>query len=103
MKFLRAAREEELGEGKALRLILEGRPVALVKANGLFYAVDDTCTHERESLSAGFVDNFTIECPRHGAIFDLRSGKALTLPATKDLAAYPVKVENGEIFISMNE
>ncbi len=103
MKFLRAAREEELEEGKALKVILEGRPVALVKANGSFYAVDDTCTHERESLSAGYVENFTIECPRHGAVFDLRSGKALTLPATKDLVSYPVKVENGEVFISMNE
>lgn len=102
MSFRRAAAEGEIIAGSALRVVLEGRPIAVVKTiEGRLFAVADTCTHEQASLSEGFVENETIECPRHGATFSLETGEALTLPANSGLATYEVKVENGEILINI--
>ena len=101
MSFVKAAGLDELGEEAALQVVLDGKAIALVKSGGEIFAVDDTCTHEKESLAGGFIEEKTIECPRHGAMFDLKTGRALSLPATRDLNSYEVKVENGEIFVSI--
>ncbi|MBW7996344.1 MAG: non-heme iron oxygenase ferredoxin subunit [Candidatus Glassbacteria bacterium] len=102
MSFLRAAGDKEVKPGQALRVELDGRLIALVRtADGRLFAVDDTCTHEQESLSDGFVEEGWIECPRHGAQFDLESGRALTLPALEKLGTYEVKVEIGEIMVNI--
>ncbi|MFH1071623.1 MAG: non-heme iron oxygenase ferredoxin subunit [Candidatus Glassbacteria bacterium] len=104
MSFVRAAAEGEVARGTALRVVIAGRPVAVVRtAEGRLFAVDDTCTHEEASLSGGFVEGNTIECPHHGATFDLETGRALTLPATSGLRTYEVKVEKGEILINFIE
>ena len=101
MSFVKAADYDHLDEEAAIRVVLAGKAIALVKSGGAVYAVDDTCTHEKESLSGGFIDENTIECPRHGAMFDLKTGRVLSLPATRDLTTYEVKVENGEILVSI--
>ena len=102
MSFVRVALEEEITPEAAMRVTCGGRAIALVRiAGGELYAVDDTCTHEEASLAEGLVEGSTIECPRHGARFDLASGEAITLPAVGSLRTYQVKVENGEILVNI--
>ena len=103
MKYLEAAEEAALTRQKLLRVEAGRRKIALVKTDEGVFAVDDTCTHEDASLTEGFVEEATIECPRHGAVFDLKSGKALSLPATADLGCYPVRLAGGKILIGINE
>lgn len=81
------------------------RLVALIHAVGHFYALDDICTHDGGPLSDGPVDaaRCTIACPRHGAKFDLHTGAALTMPATKPTRAHEVKVEGGQVFIRLRD
>jgi 3-phenylpropionate/trans-cinnamate dioxygenase ferredoxin subunit len=67
--------------------------------DGTYYAIEDRCSHDDGPLCEGDREGFEIECPRHGAHFDLRTGKALTLPATEDVDTYPVVVRQGEIFV----
>ena len=94
---------EDLKPGKALRLVISGHPIALIKAkNGALYALDDKCSHGEISLSEGFVDNETIECWAHGAKFSLTTGEALTLPAFEPVAVYEVIIDNGDIFLEID-
>ena len=75
----------------------------VVHLGGEFYCLDDICTHDGGPLSDGELHERTIACPRHGAKFDLKTGEALTMPATQPTAAHEVKVENGEVFVRLNE
>ena len=77
------------GEMRALRV--GDREVLLVHLGDAFYAVDDTCTHGSCSLGDGWLEDGVVECPCHGATFDVRTGAVLTLPATKSLRVYPVR------------
>ena len=66
--------------------------IAVYNIDGALYAVEDTCTHDGGELAGGEVFGFEVECPRHGARFDLRTGSALTLPAYLPVESYPVRV-----------
>lgn len=88
-----------------LRLVEIGdRRVCLARSEeGELFAIDDTCTHEEESLSDGWVDGSCVECPAHNAIFDLRTGEALELPATEPVTTYAVAIEDGEVYVVVND
>ncbi|MBN2288735.1 MAG: non-heme iron oxygenase ferredoxin subunit [Candidatus Glassbacteria bacterium] len=101
MKYLRVSKASALSEGAPLAVEAGGKAILLVRAGGDIYAVDETCTHEEASLAGGFLEGTTIECPRHGAVFDLKSGHALTLPAYRDLASYPVRLEGEDILVGL--
>jgi 3-phenylpropionate/trans-cinnamate dioxygenase ferredoxin subunit len=75
--------------------------VAVFNIGGEFYAIEDVCTHDGEELTGGPVDGDQIVCPRHGARFCLRTGKALTPPAYEDLPTYPVRVRDGRIEVAV--
>jgi len=66
-----------------------------------FTAIDDTCTHDDGPLADGWLEGTAIECPRHGARFDVRTGKVLALPAAVPINTYPVKVEGNEIKVKV--
>jgi 3-phenylpropionate/trans-cinnamate dioxygenase ferredoxin component len=66
-----------------------------------FFATDGLCTHESVHLCDGFVMDHTIECPKHNAQFDYRTGRVLALPACIDLKTYRTKVENGRVFLEI--
>lgn len=68
-----------------------------------WYAIDDVCTHDGGPLGEGELLGYEIECPRHGAHFDVRTGEALTLPATRPVNAYRVRVEDGQVFVELPE
>jgi len=78
-----------------------GKRISVAKVNGNFFAFDDTCTHQSCSLSEGFLEDDSVECPCHGALFDIKSGTVLRLPATVAITTYPVKVENDAILVEV--
>src|SRR5688572_14870950 len=84
-------------------LEVEDRIVVLFHVGGQYFCIDDICTHDGGPLSEGKLDNYAIACPRHGAKFDIRTGKALTMPATVDTAAHEVKVEGDNILVRLCE
>jgi nitrite reductase/ring-hydroxylating ferredoxin subunit len=79
-----------------------GKSIAIFLLSDGFFALNNVCSHEEALLSEGEIDDDTIECPLHGAIFDIRTGKNLSLPAVLPVKSYPVKIENGEIMVHVD-
>jgi len=93
----------DLAEGAALRVVLDGRPVALVRFGDEVHAIDDTCSHAEVSLAEGEVDTeeCALECWKHGSLFDLRTGEALTLPAIKPVAVHAAAIDGDNVFVTL--
>jgi len=72
--------------------------IAVFNIDGALYAVEDICTHDGGVLAGGPVEGFEVECPRHGAKFDLRTGEALCAPAYVPIAKFPVRIEDGQVW-----
>jgi len=72
--------------------------IAVFNIEGTLYAIEDVCTHDGGELASGELHGAEIECPRHGARFDVRSGAVLSPPAYEPVAKFPVKVEDGTVF-----
>ena len=102
-EFVPVAKTSEIADPGRLLLEVEDRIVVLLKVGGEYFCLDDVCTHDGGPLSDGRLDDHTIACPRHGAKFDIRTGQALTMPATVDTAAHEVKVEGGQILVRLCE
>ncbi len=94
---------DELAPGEFRRLEGDHQPVAVINVDGKFFAIDDTCTHEKYALSEGWIEGDTVECALHMAKFCIRTGKALCLPATRDVASHPVEVLDGEVWVTINQ
>lgn len=96
---------DSIDPGSARKVEIAGRAIALVRIDDDVYAIGDTCSHEDFSLSEGFVeaDECAIECDRHGALFDLRTGDALTLPAVRAVPRYDVEVVDGRVLLSIDD
>jgi metal-sulfur cluster biosynthetic enzyme/nitrite reductase/ring-hydroxylating ferredoxin subunit len=101
--FVRVAKTSDLSDPGQLLLEVDERIVVLFRAGGQFFCLDDVCTHDGGPLSEGKLADHAIACPRHGAKFDIRTGKALTMPATVDTAAHEVKVEGDDILVRICE
>lgn len=100
MAAIKICAEDDLEVGAAVRVVIDGLPIALVKDSaGAVHAIGDTCTHGDISLSEGFVEDGTLECWAHGSKFSLETGKPLTLPAYEPVPVYPVTIVDGEVFI----
>lgn len=82
---------------------VDDRFVLVTLIDGEVYCIDDVCTHDGGTLGEGEVDGNCISCPRHGAKFDLRSGDALTMPATEPTCSHDVKVEEGKIMVQLRD
>lgn len=95
--------EVPVGRGRAFTIA--GRRIAIFRvAEGEVYAIDDRCSHDEASLSEGDVDldELCVECPMHGSLFDLRTGKPRTLPAFTPVATYCSEVRDGRIFVEFS-
>lgn len=99
--FVRVARVTDVPDPGRKLVEVDEHLVLLIHAAGQFYALDDVCTHDGGPLGEGPLEGHTITCPRHGARFDIRTGKALSMPATKPTAVHDVRVENGEVFVRL--
>jgi 3-phenylpropionate/trans-cinnamate dioxygenase ferredoxin subunit len=101
-EWIKVARVSDLPDPGKQTLEVQETLVVLVHLNGRFYCIDDVCTHDGGPLGDGPLDGHQIVCPRHGARFDVRTGKVVCMPATEDIMAHEVKVENGEVFVRLN-
>jgi 3-phenylpropionate/trans-cinnamate dioxygenase ferredoxin subunit len=104
-EFVSVAKLSELPDPGKILVEVADRLVVLIRAAGHVYALDDVCTHDGGPLSEGPIDSQagTITCPRHGAKFDVRTGAALTMPATKPTVVHQVKVEGEQILVRLND
>lgn len=101
IEYIAVATVEELGNGQRIILEVDGLSIAIFNIAGQYFAIADVCSHDDGPVAEGELSDYQIECPRHGALFDIKTGKALTLPAVVDIPAYPVRVEKGEILLGL--
>lgn len=103
--YVLVAKKNDIPDGSSLLVEVDDRLVVLIHAAGHYYALDDVCTHDGGPLSEGPIDESdgTIACPRHGAKFDIKTGAALTMPATKPTVAHEVKIEGEQVFVRLNQ
>jgi len=101
--WIAAANEDDVPEQGTFQATCGQDAVCLYKINGSIYATQDECSHGSASLSEGFiVEDCLIECPLHQGSFDIKTGKAVSVPCKDDIRVYPVKIENGKIFIQVS-
>jgi 3-phenylpropionate/trans-cinnamate dioxygenase ferredoxin subunit len=91
----------DIPEGTGKAFDVQGRKIAVFHIDGEWFAIDDTCSHAEASLSEGELDTdeMCIECPLHGSLFDLRSGKPRTLPAFEPVRTYKAYSEGDSLFV----
>lgn len=93
----------ELKPGQPRTVEIDDRFVVLVLVDGEVYCIDDICTHDGGTLGDGTVDDHCLACPRHGAKFDVRTGEAVTMPATEATVSHEVKVVDSTVFVKLSE
>ena len=96
------ARATDIKPGELAAFDVEGVRIAVANANGRYFAIDDTCTHEQCSLAAeGTLEGTVVTCGCHGAQFDVTTGAVLAPPALEPVKAYPLRVDNGSLVIEL--
>ena len=93
---------EELAPGDYRVVDIDDALIAVFNIDGEFYAIEDVCTHDYETLTGGCIEGEEIICPRHGARFNIKTGEALTPPAYEPVATLPVRIENGVVQVRDN-
>ncbi len=99
MAFVKVGKLQDVPPGSAKVYEVNGRAVAVCNVDGDLYAIDDVCTHDEGSLDQGTLEGFDIECPRHGARFDVRSGEVTALPAVLPVDTFKVRVQGDDVEI----
>ncbi len=102
-EFLPVAQVGELTDPGKMCLEIQDRFVVLVHLDGQYYCIDDVCTHDGGTLGEGEISNHCLVCPRHGAKFDISTGKAVTMPATEPTKVHHVRIEGQQICVSLCE
>ena len=100
-EFVRVCAISDVPEEGAIPVVVDDLPIAVVRSQGRIYAIQDVCSHENVALSEGDVEDGTIECWLHGSRFNLGSGRAIGPPATRPVAVYPVRVEDGDVYVAV--
>ncbi len=100
-KLVKIAQTRDLSSGQFKSVEIESERIALFNVDGKFYAMKDVCTHDGGTLTGGTLNGYSIECPRHGAQFDVRTGSVLRMPAYVGIEIFPVEVQGDEIFIQL--
>ena len=80
---------------------IDGKRIALCNVNGRFYAIDDVCTHDGGPLDQGELEGNLVECPRHGAKFDVTNGRAVVLPAVQPVKTYKVEINGDDVLVDL--
>lgn len=100
-KWTDACATDDIDDEDLIRWDHDGHVYAIYNTEKGFFASDGMCTHEDQNLEDGLVIDCVIECPLHGGRFDICTGKALSAPVSVDLKTYPVRVENGRVFVQV--
>ena len=99
--FLEIAPVDELPNGERMFVDIGDTPIVVFNIAGQLFAIGDVCTHDDGPLGDGDIEGFNVVCPRHGAEFDVRTGKVTSMPAVVDIPAYPVRIVGGMIEIGI--
>jgi 3-phenylpropionate/trans-cinnamate dioxygenase ferredoxin subunit len=97
--WIDVAPQDEIPPGAWRSVELDGARVAVFNLDGMYYAIEDVCTHDGGILTGGTLEGEEIICPRHGARFSVKTGAVLAPPAYEDVATFPVRVEEGTVQI----
>jgi 3-phenylpropionate/trans-cinnamate dioxygenase ferredoxin subunit len=100
-EFVEIGALNDLPNGERLFVQIDDLPIVVFNIGGELYAIADLCSHDDGPLGDGEVEGYEVTCPRHGASFDVRTGKVLSLPAVVDIPAYPVRVAAGKIEVGV--
>jgi 3-phenylpropionate/trans-cinnamate dioxygenase ferredoxin subunit len=103
MPFVKVATVDQLSDGEVLPVDVDGLAICVIQVDGEVYAFADKCSHRDFPLAHGEVDldDCSITCEWHGARFDMRTGQALCLPATRPVPVFPCQVQGGDILVDL--
>ena len=101
MAYVPVAQMSEIPSGAVKVVEAEGQRIALCNVGGTFHAIEDRCSHDNGPLGEGILEGKLLECPRHGAKFDVTTARPVTLPAVVPVKRFPVKVEGVQIFVEV--
>ena len=101
LDFIEIAPAAELPSGERLFVDVGDKTLVIFNIAGKFFSIGDVCSHDDGPVGEGDLEGFNIVCPRHGAEFDVRSGKVMQMPAVIDIPAYPVRVVEGMIQVGI--
>jgi 3-phenylpropionate/trans-cinnamate dioxygenase ferredoxin subunit len=101
LEFIEIAPADQITVGERLFVELGGKSIVLFNLAGKLFAIGDVCSHDNGPVGDGEIEETEIICPRHGARFDISTGKATSLPALVDIPAYPVRVVEGMVQIGL--
>ncbi len=102
-EFQTVARVDQVPAGTLKVFRVKGRRIAVSQVEGVFYAIDDLCTHDEGPLGEGLLKGDEVECPRHGARFSVRTGAALRMPAVTPVKVHPVRVDGQKIQVKLED
>ncbi len=97
-------KSEELPEGERRLIEVDGIRIGVFNVDGELFAIEDRCSHDDGPLAEGAIDPAacTVECPRHGSLFDLRRGRPKTLPAYVPVDTFEVRITDGKIKLEVD-
>ena len=101
MEWARVGESDSFVQG-GTRVDMAGHRLAVFRIGNDFYAIGDLCSHADASLAEGELFDYDVECPRHGSEFDVRTGRPGSLPATRPVPTYPVRVEDGVVMVGLD-
>ena len=101
IEFVPIAKLDDLTIGERIFVEIDDLVIMVFNIAGSYFAIGDVCSHDDGPLGDGELDNFEVICPRHGARFDIRNGKANSLPAYVDIPAYPVRIVDDQIEVGI--
>lgn len=101
MEWHRIGDADSFVEGGA-RVDVAGHRLAVFRIGGKFYVIGDRCSHADASLAEGDLFDYDVECPRHGSEFDVRTGRPASLPATRPVPTYAVRIDDGAVMVALD-
>ncbi len=101
VEYVEVITASELPNGERLFVEIADRPLVIFNIAGQFFSIGDVCSHDDGPVGEGDISGYNITCPRHGAEFDIRTGKVVQMPAVVDIPAYPVRVVDGMIQVGI--
>ena len=101
MAFKRVAKVLDVQPGEVRVFEVNGDSIAIANVEGRFFALDNVCTHDGGPLGEGVLFGDQVECPRHGARFDVATGQVRVLPAVIPVRTYPVRVQDGDVEVDL--
>jgi nitrite reductase/ring-hydroxylating ferredoxin subunit len=100
-RFVRICATSDVATGHGKGFKVGTLDLAVFHTHEGFFATSDICSHEHEHLNEGFLEDHSVECPRHGSVFDLKTGAALSLPATQPIATFEIRIEGKDVMVGI--